>query len=301
MRVHLHTFPVDTCQEFFFVFLAVPGLAHITGSTKDPRHAAITDILSFIKPIENNYNIRNGFDHQIHARQLDSCLNSCAWVEETLSCGNNLTCDCLIISKAGAAGVSACANCIQPFNATLASQTLTIGEYCGIQASITVPGYQPTATSSVNGYPTISVVSSTSTSSTSSIMATSSRISSPNSPPTSSTTFKDPQTSTTSTSPPSSGGSQLSGGAIGGIVGGIVGVFVIAAAVVFLLVRRKPRKRPETTMIVPTPIPHEAKMQETTTLAPASTEIGAGSGRLRYPDPADEDTAQVGGRTSRVY
>jgi len=254
------------------------------------------------------------FAPRLVARQVDDCTSECSWITQAESCGDNVECDCQILTTQGTSGVAACANCLFPLNSTLAYEVIEVGQDCGVQATglvtFTLPPTSSTAATATSTSTSAKHLTRTTISpSLTSVLpafpftsATTSPTSFNSTPTTSSISSAVPINGTSQTTSPTQSSSSpsigLSGGAIGGIVGGIVGLFIILAALMFFWVRRYKRQPP------PAPLSREEGtpkfLDEPPPVAAGNDDVP--SGRLRYPlDFPEGNSDAAGGRLSRVY
>ena len=310
---------VCDCSEYsdlkVLLFLSSTLPVHSRGNPQIP--AFLSDLISFVSPIKSE--MISIDDVESNARLLtrqtavDTCDTQCSWVIQTENCSNNVACDCQIIGGAGVSGVANCANCLESINATLASQAVQIGEYCGVTAipsltfsyvTTSIPIKTVTPASIVTGPTTVPTTTSVPiltvpTVVPSNITSSSTIISSSPSASNTPGNLSSPPTET------SSGSSGLSGGAIGGIVGGIVGTFIILAALLIWWIRRyrSAFRRPVALPVTPVaPLP-PAPTFVGSALAPLPTIVeDVPDGRLRYPDEVlGEPESPEGARLSRAY
>lgn len=106
-----------------------------------------------------------------------------------------------------------------------------------------------------------------------------------------------------STTSSATGSNGLSGGTIGGIAGGIAGGFLIVGALLFWYIRRHEMKHSTNETVTRTaPIRIEIGGSLEYEPKPETTEPDMPSGRIRYPDPQEEEGfGAEGGRLSRPY
>ena len=314
------------CSEYsdlkaflFLLFLSSTHLVHSTGYLQVP--AFLSDLVSFVSPIKTEMISIDGVESNalLHARQTsaDACDTQCSWVVQAESCNDNVACACQVIEGAGVSGVASCGNCLEPINATLASEAVQIGEYCGVTAvpSLTFP-FVATSTPTVTTTPfvttptTATITSSTSVFSVPPVVVPHTQSSSTVTSSSASTSNTPGSVSSAPSTETSSGSSGLSGGAIGGIVGGIVGTFIISGALLFWWVRRygaamrRPVPRPITPEVAQWQQPPAPKFVEHAAAPLPTIAEDVPSGRLRYPDEALEQPAlqePEGARLSRAY
>jgi hypothetical protein len=259
---------------------------------------SLADIFNFIEPKSGSESNTTNLSH-LQPRQDTTCNTPCSWITQTETC-ENVTCDCQIISQAGPAGVGSCANCLEPLNATLATEAVQVGEYCGITAIALT--FTIASTSISTSHLTSPSVVTITTTTTPTFFTLPMSIKSTTTSPSFSTTTGPTQSST-------SGSNGLSGGAIGGIVGGIVGTFIILASFTIWWIRRRGARQSEGDEPVVSassqPIP---KFAETgiNPLTPVGDDVpnDAVGGRLRYPEFLAEETPAketMGARLSRGY
>jgi hypothetical protein len=262
---------------------------------------SLADIFNFIEPESGSESNTTNIS-RLQPRQDTTCNTPCSWITQTETC-KNVTCDCQIISQAGPAGVGNCANCLEPLNATLATEAVQVGEYCGITAIALTFTIASTSTSSprLTSFSGASVVTITTTT-TPPFFTLPISIEGTMTSPSFSTTTGPTQSSTL-------GSNGLSGGAIGGIVCGILGTFIILAGFMIWWIRRRGARQSggdePVVSISSQPIP---KFVETgiSSLTPAGEDVhhDVVSGRLRYPEFLAEETPAketVGARLSRGY
>jgi hypothetical protein len=92
-------------------------------------------------------------DVELQRRQV-GCDTPCSFLNAIISCSDDLTCGCNVITGAGSSAISACATCISSTNTTLANELLTLAQEC-LTLGTALSTIATTNGPSITGTPTI--------------------------------------------------------------------------------------------------------------------------------------------------